>query len=690
MIHPRRFVALVATIGLLGGLLAVIAPPESASAASTTYYVDAVAGSDSANGTSATTAWRSLAKVNATTFGPGDRIQFKRGQSWTGQLHPLGSGAAGSPITIGSYGTGALPRIDGSTVPGGLGTGAAVLLSNQQYWTISELEVVNDDGSDNFGTLSVDGESRYGILVDNTSNGVLRGITITGNWVHDVNGCFHCADIDAHGNGGILVLARDPGVDPYVASNESYADVRIIGNTVEDVGRTGIGFFDLSYYVSDWHYVEIAPLSTGVLVHGNTTRRTDSDGIVVFGTEGALMQYNVVRDAGMRTIEDSTIAPSAGLWPTRAMNTTVQYNEVSGTRTNGTDGQGFDVDLASRGTVVQYNYSHDNEGGFLLMMGGYSSDLIVRHNLSVNDAWGGEKGVFTFSYGVQENTQIYNNTVVIPSGSPAKPIYCDGCTASTPGTWSFRNNIVHNLGTGDYLYPNAAGAVFDYNVFSGNHPANEPADAHKITASPQFAALPATAPSGLGSVTGYQLAATSPAKGSGMLIAANGGIDYFDRAVSATAAPSRGFHEAHSVSGPRTYIDESSSTVWTGSAAHSVNARLDGTAPANFGGDAGRYTRWDDNPGHVTWIFNGMTGFSATVYQFWANSSFVSFSASADGVTWTPVATSTSAATPTAAGWSRVTITPTATLPAGTVYLKASFATSTGWAAQIGRIEITK
>jgi len=688
MFHLRRTAAIIAAVAVLTGLSLVASPPTPAAAVGTTYYVDAVAGSDSAAGTTTGTAWRTLAKVNATTFSAGDVIQFKRGQTWTGQLHPLGSGSAGSPITIGAYGSGtARPTIDGSTVAGGLGMGAAVLLSNQQYWTITGLEVVNDSGIDNFGD-PVEGLMRYGILVDNTSDGTLSGITISDNYVHDVNGCFLCQQLDAHGNGGIIVLARDPAsVDVNVVSNEKYANVRIVGNTVEDVGRTGIGFFDLSYHSGNWTQVTIAPLSTGVVVHGNTTRRTDSDGIMVYGAEGAVMQYNVVRDAGMRTVLSSTMPASAGLWPTRAMNTIVQYNEVSGTRLHGTDGQGFDVDYFSVDTVVQYNYSHDNEGGFLLMMGGGSSNLVVRHNLSVNDAWG-DKGVFVFSYGVPENTQIYNNTVVIPAGSTARPIYCDGCDGSTPGTWSFRNNIVHNLGSGGYVYPNAAGAVIASNVFSGNHPATEPADATKITSSPQFVALPTSAPNGIGSVAGYQIASTSPAKGSGVLIAGNGGVDYFDRAVSATAAPSRGFHEAVAVAGPRTLVDEASS--WLGSSAHSVNGRLDSSSPSYMAGDTGRYTRWDNNPGHVTWVFNGMSGFTATAYQFWANSSFISWSSSVDGVTWTPVATTTSAATATGGGWSTVTITPNAALPTGTVYLKASFATSTGWAAQIGRITITK
>src|SRR5438874_2701055 len=69
-------------------------------AAGTTYYVDAVAGSDANNGTGLDSAWKSLAKVDATSFSPGDQILFHAGQTWVGQLWPQGSGAAGSPITI--------------------------------------------------------------------------------------------------------------------------------------------------------------------------------------------------------------------------------------------------------------------------------------------------------------------------------------------------------------------------------------------------------------------------------------------------------------------------------------------------------------------------------------------------------------------------------------------------------------
>ena len=43
-------------------------------ALATTYYVDSVGGNDDWSGTSPSTAWQSLDKVNATTFQPADEI----------------------------------------------------------------------------------------------------------------------------------------------------------------------------------------------------------------------------------------------------------------------------------------------------------------------------------------------------------------------------------------------------------------------------------------------------------------------------------------------------------------------------------------------------------------------------------------------------------------------------------------
>ena len=79
--------------------------------ASTVYYVDSREGNDSNSGTNATAAWKTLAKVNAKTFLPGDRILLKSSSVWQGQLWPKGSGVEGKPITVGMYGGGVKPVI---------------------------------------------------------------------------------------------------------------------------------------------------------------------------------------------------------------------------------------------------------------------------------------------------------------------------------------------------------------------------------------------------------------------------------------------------------------------------------------------------------------------------------------------------------------------------------------------------
>jgi len=93
---------------------------------------------DDDSGTSLSTAWKTLARVNATVFSPGDRILFKSGSTWTGQLWPKGSGTERQPIMIDKYGGEPKPVINGNGK-----AEDAVLLKNQEYWEIRSLEVTN-------------------------------------------------------------------------------------------------------------------------------------------------------------------------------------------------------------------------------------------------------------------------------------------------------------------------------------------------------------------------------------------------------------------------------------------------------------------------------------------------------------------------------------------------------------------
>lgn len=78
------------------------------------YYV-AANGSNNNNGTSASTPWQSISKVNA-SFGiiaAGDSILFRRGDTFYGALVVGKSGASGRPVVISAYGTGSKPIITG-------------------------------------------------------------------------------------------------------------------------------------------------------------------------------------------------------------------------------------------------------------------------------------------------------------------------------------------------------------------------------------------------------------------------------------------------------------------------------------------------------------------------------------------------------------------------------------------------
>jgi len=84
----------------------------------TVYYVDCAADGDAGAGTStaANVAWKTVAKVNSSSFSAGDSVLFNKGCTWREQLTVPSSGSAGNPITFGAYGSGAAPILSGANL----------------------------------------------------------------------------------------------------------------------------------------------------------------------------------------------------------------------------------------------------------------------------------------------------------------------------------------------------------------------------------------------------------------------------------------------------------------------------------------------------------------------------------------------------------------------------------------------
>lgn len=118
------------------------------------WYV-ANSGSDTAvgGGQNSSAPWQTVSKVNSSTFGPGNTVYFKKGDTWREQLTPPSSGSTGNPITFGAYGTGARPVISGADlVTPGTSWSPAVLTFG--YTTTGELTTDLGTGAVTCGGLS--------------------------------------------------------------------------------------------------------------------------------------------------------------------------------------------------------------------------------------------------------------------------------------------------------------------------------------------------------------------------------------------------------------------------------------------------------------------------------------------------------------------------------------------------------
>jgi parallel beta-helix repeat protein len=149
-----------------------------------TYYVDNLYGNDSNNGLSSSAAWKSLTKVNAKTFSPGDYILFKRGGIWYGTLSVRNNGTSSSRIVYGAYGSGNNPRIDGSNTRSN-----TIYIYSKHYVTIKNLKLQNAVGSGqiliaNCSNIRIENNQFYvtghgGIFIENSSYCVIDGNSIT-------------------------------------------------------------------------------------------------------------------------------------------------------------------------------------------------------------------------------------------------------------------------------------------------------------------------------------------------------------------------------------------------------------------------------------------------------------------------------------------------------------------------------
>ena len=168
----KKLEAIVLAVALLFSMMAgslTVQAAEDGETVGTSYYLDSEDGDDNAKGTSPSTAWKSLNKLEGITFQPGDKILLKAGSQFTGGLQPQGSGTAENPITVDIYNGDAIGKDAGErAVINGQGqVRNTIFLENLEYWNISNLEITNTGAAR---------EARAGVMVEIKEGDVYDGI----------------------------------------------------------------------------------------------------------------------------------------------------------------------------------------------------------------------------------------------------------------------------------------------------------------------------------------------------------------------------------------------------------------------------------------------------------------------------------------------------------------------------------
>jgi hypothetical protein len=343
---------------------------------------------------------------------------------------------------------------------------------------------------------------------------------------------------------------------PQVTDAGGWNGVTITGNTINGQSKLGIGCYQRGYSGGYGGNPATYTSLSNVLISGNTIH--DISGATIEGADGtgillghcdsvagpSTISYNYVHDCGK-----FTGTSCAGMFPQNSNGVTIEYNVVHNiwASSAGVDGEGIDVDLYNANTLVQYNYTFNNQGpGYSSFTG--DSGNVIRWNLSVNDNNLNTQGSGSiWLAGLSGSTfQIYNNTVIATGPNPAVMIQSGELSSN-----SFYNNILvsktgvatvaaagsltssdfegnaYLSGTSSFL--NTIGST-NYTSLSAWHiGTGYEASGHGFSGAISFVGPPGPlttiVPSTLWQCTNYQLAVGSQLVGAGLNLLASYGIN---------------------------------------------------------------------------------------------------------------------------------------------------------------------
>ena len=538
----------------------------------TTYYVSSLHGAEGNNGTSESTPFASLLKINEITLQPGDRVLLERGSVFVDEyLHVQGSGSAEAPIIIDVYGDENLPKplIQTNACEGSIwyqdygkrldntwhkyrgNVSSCILLYDVEYIEISNIAMTNEgnfnagESYNTYGRMDRTGVAGIAENIGTVDHVYLRNLDI-----RNVQGSVH----DKHmANGGIYLLCHNPDNESATGISK-FDDVLIEGCRLDEVNRWGIAVG----YTAYWDKFDYGPSidadvcrtygSTNVVIRNNYITNVGGDGITVMYCSEPLIEYNVLdgycQDMTLEIYGNNNQRVAAGIWPWMCKTPILQYNEAYNS-TYCPDAQAWDADWGDN-AIYQYNYSCNNAGGAVMFCGIHACNTVFRYNISQNDLAG------VLNLAGSPNGEIYNNVFYVKEGVK---INRDGMSGGWGNT--IANNIFYYAGSepASAVYGNWGDIEAEWRNNVYYNYATTPDDSYAITADPLFVD-PGKGPTGAqasGQVhdrsvfDGYKLQPESPAINAGVPIEnsdiyRNSGVDFFGNELD--LIPDIGAYEA--------------------------------------------------------------------------------------------------------------------------------------------------
>ena len=365
--------------------------------------------------------------LNTFDFNPGDNIFLKGGMTFTGGLYfdPLDAGTAANPITLTSTGS------QRATIAAGTG-GFGVYAFNNGGITI---DGVNFTGAGKTQNIDQNGLNFFNDTTTRFDGVTFRNLDISGF------GGFKNGTTNLQGGTGIVIGGNTHGYDGLLIDNVALHDNRNAGLITYGVGNTTNNPANLTN-----RNITVRNSTAYNNTGASGVQRNSGSGLVLGSTDGGLMERNTAYNNG--TLNTAAEGP-VGIWTFDSNNVTIQHNESYNNKTQGGDGGGFDLDQNVTNSVLQYNYSHGNDGAGILVFSGDGTtgtkNNTVRYNISEND---GRRSSSTAASGITIGNKVtgldvYGNTVYISGQGGANSVAAIEFIAfgSRPTDVTVANNI---------------------------------------------------------------------------------------------------------------------------------------------------------------------------------------------------------------------------------------------------------